>query len=93
MADRKRQLRAYWSKRENDLVFYHPTQKADGHLLYGVLACERQRHDWHTGKPVYDPSFVEELEKRGFDIKTLRFSVELKPVAHQQSAPGDGEGK
>ena len=78
MSNRKRQLRAYWSKREKDLMFYHPTQKADGHLLCAIFSAKRQRHDWNTGKPVYDPSFVEELEARGFDIKTLRFSVELK---------------
>lgn len=56
-------LRAYWSKRERDVMFHWPGgsgTKCDAHWLYGV----------------FNDEFVKELEKRGYDPSTLRFSVE-----------------
>lgn len=38
--------------------------------------------DVETGKPIFGRlgrSFVKELEDRGYDITTLRFSIKLKP--------------
>jgi len=29
-------------------------------------------------RPVFDPSLMDELEKRGYDIETLRFSIQKK---------------
>lgn len=70
-------LKAYWSKRENDLMFYHPDRKANGHLLHNVLCAPRPYLDFSNGRRdiAFDKSFVEELEERGYDVKTLRFSV------------------
>lgn len=69
-------LSAWWSKREKDIVFSYP-HKPDGHLLYGFMSLKRPRRDL-GGDVVFDPSFLEELEVRGYDITTLRFSVRRK---------------
>lgn len=76
-------LMVRWSKRENDLLFHHPGPKPDGHLLYAALCGDRWRPDWEEMRVggVHDPSFVKELEARGYDLTTLRFSVRLKPNA------------
>jgi hypothetical protein len=63
-----RRLRVYWDKREKDLTFYHPTQRADGHLLHYVFNCVALSSGL---------SFVQELKQRGFDVTTLKFSVDL----------------
>lgn len=76
-------LSVRWSKRENDLLFHHPGPKPDGHLLYGALCGERCRRSYDPEDPggvTYDPSFVKELDARGYDITTLRF-LKAKPTA------------
>lgn len=81
MADTKETtLSVRWSKREGDLLFSHPAYAADGHLLYGTLCADRWRPDWDGGdvRGLRDPSFVKELEARGYDITTLRFSVRYR---------------
>lgn len=69
MATRKLTVR--WSKRERDFMFNAP-RKVDGMLAHDVLCCPRLAVDdrWLS-------SFVEELKRRGYDVTTLRFSVEL----------------
>lgn len=73
-------LSAYWSKKERDLMYSYPGSAVDGRLVHSVMGCLRARLDYSQERPtpVYDPSFVDELEKRGYDITTLRFSVMLK---------------
>jgi hypothetical protein len=73
----RNKLVVFWSKREDDFLIRYP-RSPDGHLAYGHFCAERQRYDYTTRGPVFDPSFVQELEHRGYDVKTLRFSVELK---------------
>ena len=56
-------LRAYWSKRERDLMLFHPLGMqtvCDAHYLSGV----------------FDKEFLEELRRRGYDPRTLKFSIE-----------------
>ena len=65
----KKRLRANWSKRERDFMFHFPTRSSDGALLHHAL-CKVEVHEGRT--------LVEELEARGFDISTLKFSIELK---------------
>ena len=81
-------LKAYWSKRENDLVFHHPDFKWNGHLLYGVMCSPQPHIDYSNGgrDVVFGKSFVQELEARGYDITTLRFSVCKKEVSPQEAA-------
>lgn len=62
-----------WSKREKDLLINYPS-KPDGHLLHCRLNSPRFDGDY---QPML-PSFVEELQARGYDITTLRFSVKRK---------------
>jgi hypothetical protein len=60
-----------WSKKERDLLIGGP-RSCDRHLTHYALNCVPGvvKHD--------DLSFVAELEKRGYDITTLRFSVMRK---------------
>lgn len=46
-------------------VIIHYPRKCDGHWLSGV----------------FDKAFTDELEKRGYDVTTLRFSVHRKARA------------
>ena len=73
----RNKLVAFWSKKEKDFLFRYPSSP-DGHLLYGLLCADRQRYDYIDKTVVFDPSFVKELERRGYDTTTLRFSVEKR---------------
>lgn len=73
--DKKRCLRACWGKPEGepvgsrDIIFHYPTRKCDGSLLYHAFS-----------QPLGDngKSLMDELVDRGFDLSTLRFSIQLK---------------
>ena len=59
----KDKFRVNWSKRERDLMIHYPLgsqTKCDGHWISGV----------------FDKEFTDELEKRGYDVTTLKFSIE-----------------
>jgi len=78
----KDKLRAYWSKRENDLMLYHPLGMqtvCDAHWLSNML----------------DKKFTEELRRRGYDPRTLKFSIEPLAgndrFASQRPEADDGE--
>jgi hypothetical protein len=56
-------LRVKWNKKEHDLLAHYPrgkNTKSDAHFLVGV----------------FDQEFIDELRKRGYDITTMKFSVE-----------------
>ena len=66
-------LRAFWSKKEKDIMFYWPSgphTKTDGHFLYGRMSIGPFNYD---GK--LDTAFLKELEDRGYDLTTLLFSI------------------
>lgn len=63
-------LRIRWSKREHDLMFHHDRHRPDGHLM-NYFFCFLKSGQERT--------FVEELEARGFDLTTLKFSILRKP--------------
>lgn len=71
-------LRIRWSKRENDVVYQYPGRKADGHLLHHYIASPRPRVGGAVDGVHFDPSLLEELEKRGYDLTTLSFSIKKK---------------
>ena len=55
-------LRAYWSETERDMMYYFPLgiqTKCDAGFLCSVLNKE----------------FKAEMTRRGYDIKTMRFSI------------------
>lgn len=85
-------LAAKWSKRENDLMIHYP-RRCDGALLNYVFGdiMTMDFNKWADTK--YDPqppmpykmfNFLKELESRGYDIKTLKFSIELKKLPENQ---------
>lgn len=63
-------------------------EKADARLLHSVMTTKQCRpawpsdKEWNTPFPhVYEQSFLEELEARGYDLKTLKFSIKKKKAA------------
>ena len=58
-------LHAYWSKQENDLMLYHPLgaqTKCDARMLSEAL----------------NKALTDELDRRGYDVTTIRFSIAPK---------------
>jgi hypothetical protein len=53
--------------------------RADAHLLHNVLASKRPCVDIAAPDILsWEPSLFDELEARGYDISTLRISIEKK---------------
>ena len=55
-------FRVNWSKREKDLVYHYPLgimTKSDAHWLNGI----------------FTEKFTDELESRGYDVKTFKFEI------------------
>jgi hypothetical protein len=78
---RSNTLSAEWSKKEKDIVFYHPDgpqTKCDGHFLYSSFSVGKFDHNAKLQK-----AFLDELEARGYDITTLRFSI-CKKEGHER---------
>lgn len=74
----KRELRVVWSAREMDLMF-HRVRGPDGSLAQTVL-CSNPCHGPSLLNP-NDPEalpFTAELERRGYDLTTLKFSIQLR---------------
>lgn len=63
-----------WSKKENDLLIGGPNGP-DRHLTHGFF--NRTPILTWDGKVAYE-NFVKELENRGYDITTLKFSIKRK---------------
>jgi hypothetical protein len=74
------ELKVQWGKLPNefcpDLTFSwgKGCHKADVNLLYYHLTGKR----FWPGSYEHDPGLVEELEKRGYDITTLKFTIQKK---------------
>lgn len=58
------------------------TQKPDARYLMNAFDAKRMRRDFPSGEIVFDNSVIEELEARGYDITTLKFSVQRKEPPH-----------
>ena len=52
--------------------------RSDIRMLHWRLT---ERHRVHGVKDAYENSFFQELEARGYDLSTLRFSIQLKDKA------------
>ncbi|MDB5716142.1 MAG: hypothetical protein JWO15_3539 [Sphingomonadales bacterium] len=63
-------LSVRWVKRENDIVYSYPN-KQDGSLINFVFGGLH-----HFGKP--EKTLLNELMHRGYDVTTLKFSIERK---------------
>jgi hypothetical protein len=95
---REGELHIYWG-RENrhcgeDIIYHNGpgTGKPDLRLLHSVIGCQSQhlnldapldsaRVNWVT----YEPSLLDQLEERGYDLSTLRFYIRKKAPAPWES--------
>ena len=60
-------------------IFYGDNvPRCDRALVMNAFFSERQHTDLSTRRPVFSPSFIDELEARGYDLDTLKFSIERK---------------
>jgi len=66
--EKRDKLYVRYSKREEDIEIHYPN-KWDGGLAHSVFATPRR----HLSG--FDPSFIDELKKRGYDITTLKFQI------------------
>jgi hypothetical protein len=75
-------LSLIYDKRQKDFVFKYP-HRCDGILIVNHICGDVLKHVMPSEK---NPPFnfevfnlAEELDRRGYDTTTLRFSIELKP--------------
>lgn len=86
------ELHVYWGREargENPDVIYHSgdgVPKCDRRLLHYALSCDRMETDLDNGGIKFSPSFIAELERRGYDITTLKFSIRKKAPTPPQGA-------
>lgn len=64
----KTELKVNWSKREGDLMFHYPDKK-DGMLVHWAFTKNLSENTL---------SLLVELEHRGYDLRTLKFSIKKK---------------
>jgi hypothetical protein len=79
----KSKLSIIFDKRQKDFIVKYP-RRCDGALILNHICSDVLKHVMPSKK---EPPFnfeafnlVDELESRGYDTKTLRFSVELRPT-------------
>jgi len=75
-------LSVIFDKRQNDFVVKYP-RSCDGALAIHHLVNDTLEYRIPSKEREYPhnfevTNFIKELEKRGYDIKTLKFSIELK---------------
>jgi len=79
---RRGQLKAQWGKLPGDSpeIIYawgDGCHRGDGGLIHSMLTSPI----YHFFDHRYGPSYLEQLEERGYDITTLKFSIEKKSSA------------
>ncbi|MDD2341554.1 MAG: hypothetical protein PHV54_01515 [Tolumonas sp.] len=57
--------------------------RCDRALVMNLFSSKSKGIDLSTGKVIFGDSFLEELEKRGYDTRTIKFSIERKVVDDQ----------
>ena len=75
-------LSLIFDKRQKDFIVKYP-RRCDGNLLMSHILNDILKWRIPTEKKPYPynwdtTNFIDELEKRGYDPKTLKFSIELK---------------
>ena len=90
----EKELKVCWSNREDDIMVYYPSSATghmiwgmlnEKRLRSGMRSDHVHKHtilatqNWNEHFIIYeDKSFLEELEDRGYDIKTLKISIRKK---------------
>lgn len=68
-----------WSKRENSLLYHYEAQKPTSmliaHVFEGVKMGELYGGVGRTRKPEDERTFAQELDARGYDLTTFKFSI------------------
>lgn len=60
-------------------IFYGDNvPRCDRALVMNAFCSKRVSVKLEDGKPVFSKSFIDELEDRGYDIDSLRFSIDRK---------------
>lgn len=102
----KIELKACWSKKENDIMIHYPCG-SDGHFLnnllnglrlspYSKTDAERLKKggnkmnfwcdSYNQYLGIYEiETFIEALDKRGYDLKTLKFSIKKKKETNNEN--------
>lgn len=85
---KKAELRAEWSKREQDIVYHYDKRSQDGHMLHSLLNYGMAFVGLQPGEPTSRASMMSSaealrrfratLEARGYDPDTFRISVRRK---------------
>jgi hypothetical protein len=88
---REGELHVYWGRldRHNseDIIYHNGpgTHQGDRGLLHSVMGCPNQHLNWDAPNDAsrlnwvtYEPSLWDELDKRGYDLSTLRFYIRKK---------------
>ena len=76
----KYSLSLMWDKRQKDFLIRFP-RKCDGALLHSVICSKRPEINFDENRtyPIsFSDSLIEELDKRGYDTKTLYLKVMMK---------------
>ena len=76
------ELRVRWAKLPEDeeahiyYAFGEGVDYSDADMLQYAFQTKR----FHNSLPTFDPSILDELESRGFDLSTICFSIRKKGV-------------
>ena len=78
-------LSVIYDKRQKDFVVKYP-RRCDGNLALNHLVSDTLEYRLPTKDKDYPSNFevtnfIKELDKRGYDTSTLKFSIELKSSA------------
>lgn len=71
-----------WSKRERALLYHFecekPTSMLIAHVFEGIKMGDLYSYTGREKQPGDDHTFAKELEARGYDLTTLKFSIRKK---------------
>lgn len=71
-----------WSKREKALLYHHerckPTSMLIAQVFEGLTMGDLYAYPGRKQEPGDGRTFAQELEARGYDLTTLRFSIRRK---------------
>lgn len=79
------ELRMYWGRErrgEQPQVMFgycgDAAMRRDMNMLVYRLSGKQRTTDFYKGSTTFEPSVLEELENRGYDLTTLKFSIRKK---------------
>jgi hypothetical protein len=79
---RKADQSVCWSKRENSLLYHYegqkPTSMLIAHVFEGVTMGQFYNYAGRIETKEDERTFTQELDARGYDLTTLKFSIYKK---------------